>query len=107
MAPVEVSARNVETVYMRWDDGQEEQEAVEHSIVASSCKHHDGQRREEDVDDRQDDPVGESFHLGSFLNYVLLFQAVVVPAWVVRKVGRSKLRQHARSLERSKEMQNE
>lgn len=63
MSPVKVGTRDVEAVDVRWYYGQEEEEAIDHCVVAGSREHHDGQRRKEDVDDREDDAVGESSHL--------------------------------------------
>jgi len=55
-------------MYVAWYDSQQEQEAVEHGIIASSREHHDGQRREEDVDASEDDAVSEPSHLRSGLS---------------------------------------
>lgn len=55
-----------------WDDGEEEQAAIQYKVPVTSAQHRNGQRREEDVDSREKDPISEatdSMHLdgkGSF-----------------------------------------
>lgn len=49
-------------MHVAGDDGEEEQQAVHRRVRSQTCQHHDGQRREEDIDEHHQDAVGEVSH---------------------------------------------
>lgn len=49
-------------MHVAGDDGEEEQQAVQRRVRSQTRQHHDGQRREEDVDEHHQDAVGEVSH---------------------------------------------